>query len=383
MDFAFSADQLAIQSAVREFVRKECPPLLVNQWELDGKYPDAVFRRMAELGWVGLPFPEEYGGMGGTAVDMCILAEELSRSGYDLSAGFGIRMFCGLNLLHFGTEEQKRDYLPGLLAGELKFSTSITEAGSGSDAAGLITRAEMVDGGWLINGQKLYSTAAHVHNTVIQLFCRTDPDAAKHKGISVFLVPNDTAGVEITRLKSLGRNLVGTNIIYLTDVFVPDSALLGQFNAGWQVMMSSLLGERLYISAGYLGAMQSVVDEALAHAKQRTQFGKPIGSFQVIAHLLADMQTRTDAARLMVYRAAAALVADEDARRLVSEAKLFASENFYAVAGDAMQIMGGAGYMVESTIQRHFRDARSATITGGTSQIQRTIIARTLGLETE
>jgi len=381
MDFALTDEQKAFRDSIREFVSHECPPHLVNEWENTATYPDEMYRKMAQLGYVGLVFPEEYGGSGASVVEMCILAEELGRAGYDFSAGLGIRIFCGLNIVHYGTQEQKADLLPRLVEGDLRFSTSITEPGSGSDAASLSTRASLQDGQFVVNGQKMYTTAAHVPETMLQLYCRTDPDAPRHRGISVLLIPNDARGLTVSRLAAMGRNMVGTNLLFLEDVTVPESALLGDLHGGWKVLMSSLKAERLFIAAAYVGAAQTVVDDALAHAKDRNQFGRPIGTFQVIAHMLADMQTKVDAMRLMVSKAAWMEANGMDCMREVAAAKLFGSEAFLSVAGDGMQIMGGSGYMIESSMQRHFRDARSATITGGTSQIQRTIIARSMGLD--
>jgi alkylation response protein AidB-like acyl-CoA dehydrogenase len=380
MDLALTDDQSDFIASIRSFVADRCPPSLLNRFEEDGEYPADLYREMAGLGWVGLVFPERYGGSEVPATYMTLLAEELGRAGYDFSAGLGIRIFCGLNLVHFGTEEQKQRYLPPLISGDLLFSTSITEPGSGSDAASMTTRAEKVDGGWVLNGSKMYTTAAHVPGAVLQVYCRTDRDKPRHKGLSVLMVPNDAPGVSVQRLKAIGRNMVGTNIVHFDDVRVPDDALLGEREGGWSVLMESLKMERLFIASAYVGAAQSVVDEALAYAKEREQFGKRIGDFQVIAHMLADMQTRVDAMRAMAYRAAWLVEQRGDCMREVAQAKLFGAENFYAVAGDGMQIMGGYGYMAESVMQRHFLDARSATITGGTSQMQRTIIARSLGL---
>lgn len=372
---------MALRESIRDFVARECAAHTVNEWENTATYPDDVYRRMADLGYVGLVFPEEHGGSGASVTELCILAEELGRAGYDFSVGLGIRIFCGLNVLHYGTEEQKVTLLPPLISGDLRFSTSITEPGSGSDAASLATRAELRDGRFVVNGQKLFTTAAHVPDTTLQLYCRTDPDAPKHRGISALLVPNDTPGLTVTRLEAMGRNMVGTNLLFLDDLEVPETALLGDINGGWKVLMSSLKAERLYISAAYVGAAQAVIEDALTHAQSREQFGRPIGSFQVIAHMLADMQMKVDAMRLMVAKAAWLESEGRECMREVAEAKLFGSEMFLSIAGDGMQILGGSGYMLESSMQRHFRDARSATITGGTSQIQRTVIARSMGLD--
>lgn len=380
MEFGLTEAQKTLQSLVREFVAKECPPSVVNRWDEAGEYPTAIYQKMAALGLVGLVFPEEFGGSGGSILDMCILAEELGRAGYDLSAGLGLSIFCGLTLLRHGSDDQKHRFLPPLIAGDIRFSIAITEPDAGSDAANLKTLAQRDGNGYRVSGQKIFTTGAHLPGTIILTACRTNPSLPKHQGISILLIPNNADGVSVSRLRTMGRNITGTNIVYFNDVWVPEDNMLGPPDQGWPIILSGLQIERIYVSAAYVGAAQSAVDEALAYAKERRQFGRPIGEFQAIAHLLADMQTRVDAARLLVYRAAWLLSQGQPCDREISEAKLFCSETFVSVTGDAIQVLGGYGYTLDSSAQRHFRDARSTTITGGTSQVQRTIIARSMGL---
>lgn len=383
LDLFLNQEQLEFRTLLREFVAAECPPALVNEWEMSGEYPAGLYQELAQLGCFALPFPSEYGGMSGGPLDMCVLGEELGRAGFDIASGLGISVFCGLNLLHHGTSEQKERYLPPLLRGELRFSVAISEPESGSDAASLKTRAALTDGMFVVNGQKMFITGAHVPDTIIHVACRTDPDAPTHEGISVVLVPNDLPGVTVSPLRSMGRNIVQANAVFLDDVRVPSENLVGPLNGGWGVIRAGLQLERLFASAAYVGAAQSALDEALSYAKQRKQFGRAIGDFQAVAHLLAEMQTQLDAARALLYHAAWLKSHGYRCEREISEAKLFGSEMFGRVARDALQIMGGYGYMLESSIQRHLRDAVSTTITAGTSQVHRTIIARNLGLNVE
>jgi alkylation response protein AidB-like acyl-CoA dehydrogenase len=376
----FTEDQEDLRRYLREFIAGECPPAEVNRWEREGIYPDALYRKMGELGWLGLAFSEEVGGADGSAIELCILAEEVARAGFDIAAGLGVNLFSAANVAHNGTREQVERYIPAVIRNDLRFCIAITEPEAGSDAASIRTRATAHDGGFRINGQKIFSTAAHVPETMMVVACRTDPEADRHAGITVLLIPNDTSGVTIAALPALGRNMVRINSIFFDDAWVPEANVLGELNGGWSVLRNGLELERLFVSAGYAGAAQTVVDEALEYARTREQFGRTIGEFQALSHMLVDMQTSVDAARLLVYKAAFLHADGIPCEREVSQAKLFGSETFVQVARDALQIFGGHGYVEDSTVQRHLRDALSVTITAGTSQIQRNIVARHLGL---
>jgi alkylation response protein AidB-like acyl-CoA dehydrogenase len=376
----FTEDQERLRGYLREFITRECPTAEVNRWEREGEYPHALFRRMGELGWLGLPFPERLGGADGSAVDLCILGEEVARAGFDIAAGLGVNLFSALNVAHNGTEEQASRYVPAVIRNDLRFCIAITEPEAGSDAASIRTRAVEDDDGFRISGQKIFTTAAHVPDTTLLVACRSNAAAERHEGITVLLVPNDTPGVTIAPMPALGRNMVRINTVFFDDARVPRENVLGAVDDGWRVLRAGLELERLFVSAGYAGAAQTVVDEALEYARTREQFGQPIGAFQAVAHMLADMQTAVDAGRLLVYRAAFMHAAGAECELAVSQAKLFGSETFVRVARDALQVFGGHGYVEDSSVQRHLRDALSVTITAGTSQIQRTIIARKLGL---
>lgn len=229
--------------------------------------------------------------------------------------------------------------------------------------------------------KKVFSSAADTKNNIIKLFARTDSTVKKHLGITIFLVPANTKGIAIQRIKTLGRHTLGTNEVVFENVEIPEKNILGGLNKGWEVMSSSLEFERIYGAACYVGNTQTVLDTALQHAKNRVQFDQPIGSFQAIAHMLSDMQTELEAGRLLVYRAAWNISQGKPSIKEVSMAKLYASEMFARHAAMGMQIMGGYGYCMEYDMQRYFRDSRVTTIVAGTSQIQRTIIARAMGLK--
>jgi len=304
----------------------------------------------------------------------------MSRFSFEIAAGFGVSIFCGLNVLEHGSEEQKKFYIPRIIKNEIRLSIGITEPNAGSDAAALTTSAVLDGDNWVINGQKTFQTASDAKNNIICLYVRTDKNVPKHRGISLILVPNDTPGVEIRRIKTLGRKMLHTNEIFFEDVRVPRENLVGELNAGWKMLLSGLELERLYVCSTYIGSSQTVVDMALEHAKQRVQFDRPIGTFQAIGHMLADMQTEVDAARLLVYRAAWMHSQDIPCMKEVSMAKLYGSEAYTRLSNQGMQIMGGYGYSMEYEMQRHFRDSRILTISAGSSQMQRTVIAREMGL---
>jgi alkylation response protein AidB-like acyl-CoA dehydrogenase len=380
VDFAFSSDQELLRRSLRELLDAECPPDRLLAWEQSKTYPAQLYARLAELGYYSLPLPTEYGGAGLGPFDLAIVGEELGRKSFDLAAGFGLTLFLAQNLVHHGSEAQKRDLLPKVIAGQLRFSVAITEPGAGSDAAALQTRAVPTPDGYLLTGQKVFSTGAGLPNTLVHLYARSNPALTGSRGISLFLVDPSGPGVSLRRLPMLGREMLGTYEITLDQAFVPADCLVGELDGGWRVLRSGLEFERLFISAGYVGLAQTILDRVVAYANTRHQFGRPIGSNQAIAHVLADLQTRVEAARLLVYRAAWLVDQSSSAIREVSMAKLFGSEALVEVARWGLQVFGGYGYSTENIIQLYLREALSTTITGGTSQIQRNIIAQKMGL---
>ncbi|OIP89157.1 MAG: hypothetical protein AUK24_06590 [Syntrophaceae bacterium CG2_30_49_12] len=383
MNFGFTEEQNILRKSVKDFMEKECPPEYVRELEEKEEYPYELYGKMAKLGWLGLPIPEEYGGSGLGPVDLVIMGEEMSRFSFEIAAGFGVSIFCGLNIIEHGSEEQKKFYIPKMIKNEIRLSIGITEPNAGSDAAALTTSAVLDGDSWVINGQKTFQTAADAKNNIICLYVRTDKNVPKHKGISQILVPNDTPGVEIRRIKTLGRKMLHTSEIFFEDVRVPRENLVGELNGGWKMLLSGLELERLYVCSTYIGSSQTLVNLALEHAKQRVQFGRPIGTFQAIGHMLADMQTEVDAARLLVYRAAWMHDQGMPCMKEVSMAKLYGSEAYARLSNQGMQIMGGYGYSMEYDMQRHFRDSRILTVSAGSSQMQRTVIARQMGLRVE
>lgn len=380
LDFRFTDSQEIFRQTIRRFLIKEAPAEKIREWEEKEIFPYDLFEKMADLGWFGIIFPEAYGGSGGSLLDLMILMEELARQEFELASAMGLTIIGGLNILRKGNETQKSFYLPRVIKGRTKFSISITEPGAGSDAASLTTTAVRDGNDYLLQGQKTFATGAHLRNNIVHLAARTDPAVPKHKGITVFLVDPNLPGVTLKRIRTLGRKIQGTNEIFLDRAKVPEDCVLGQVNEGWSVLLVSLEVERAIGAISYTGAAQSAVDEALRYAKEREQFGQSIGNFQAIAHMLVDMQTEVEAARLLSLLATWRVQEGLPSLKEVSMAKLFSSETYVKVANCGMQIMGGYGYTMEYDMQRHFRLARFSTIGAGTSQIQRNLIARTMGL---
>jgi alkylation response protein AidB-like acyl-CoA dehydrogenase len=356
------------------------PPAELRRLDEEEEYPYALYARWAELGLLTLPFPPEVGGSGGGVVDLVLLAEELGRSGYDLTGVYGTPLFTGLNVLHHGTEEQQKRFLPPLLEGTIRMSVAMTEAGAGSDAGAMRTRAERRGDVFVLNGEKVFASGAAVDDTYICVYARTNLDGPHQESLSAFLVDNRLPGLEIVKIPTLGRHMFPTTQLVFNDVEVPADLLIGPLDGGWNVLLSGLRLERIVTSAAYVGNAQVVVDNAVAYAKEREQFGRRIGDFQAIAHLLADMATDVEAARWLTYRAAWLLDTGQDALTEICMAKLFGSERFVEIARNGVQILGGYGYSMEFPMQRHMRAALGATITAGTSQMQRETIARRLGL---
>ena len=380
MDFEFTQEQDMLRESVRRMMDKLATPEYIRRLDREQAYPNELYQAWVEMGLLRMPFPEDYEGLGGNAIDMVIIAEELARKSFDFFSAYGGTTFCGMNVLKNGSESQKRYWIPKLLSGEKKMTVSISEPDAGSDAGAMRTTARRDGNHWVINGQKLWSTGAGASNNVINLYAKTDTKAPYRKGISLFLVDNDQPGVKLRKLDMLGRRCVGTYEIFFDDVRIPDDRLVGGENKGWECMLSGLQIERITAAAGYCGCAQAAVDLALQYAKDRKQFGRPIGTFQAIAHMLADMQTEVEAARTLMWRAAWMVSKGREALREISMAKLLSSETAAKVANMGMQIFGAYGYNMDFDMQRLFRDSRSATIAAGSSQMQRNLIAKLMGL---
>jgi alkylation response protein AidB-like acyl-CoA dehydrogenase len=366
-----SEEQEAFVAAIRDFAARET----FDRPEHDG-HSDEVAARMGELGWYGLQIPEEYGGSGGSFLDATLFLEEFTRGQIPV-AGYGVTLIVVGALNRFGSEEQKRDLFGRVVKGGT-LAIAMSEPDAGSDVAALKTRARRQDGDWVLDGAKMWCSYAHKASHIV-IVCRTGP-GERHEDMSMILVPRDAPGMTITPIETLGGE--ETNEIHLDGVRVPEDALLGAEGGGWRQLMAGLNYERTILAATSLGLAQRTFDDALAYAKERRQFGRPIGSFQAISHRFAELATEIAQVRLLVRWVAS--LTDEDPDRMLpqeaSMAKLAASELAKRVALEGVQIMGGYGYASEYPMERHLRTAVVTTIYGGTSEIQKNIIARTLGL---
>ncbi|MDP6708474.1 MAG: acyl-CoA dehydrogenase family protein [Alphaproteobacteria bacterium] len=366
------------RDTVARFMEQEIGRDYIRDCDVERRYPYEGYAKVAAQGWLRLLIPEDHGGDGADIFTYALLCEGLGKFGFDFAASVAVPTFTAMNVVHHGSDEQKADCLEPFMAGDLRFAIAISEPGAGSDAANVQTRARLEGNQYVLNGQKLWTSGASAENVVMAMLVRTDPEAQKHAGLSVFLVPNDNPGLDIRKLPTFVRRATGSHEIFIDDCKLPTSAMLGESGQGWSIITSHLELERIAIAAGYVGNAQTAVDDALRHAHERVQFERPIFDFQVIQHMLADMQTQVDAARLMAYRAAEMAVRGLPCRREVAMAKLFASETLQTVSRQGMQILGGASTLPESDMERYFREGMQSTIGGGTSQIQRTIIARSM-----
>jgi alkylation response protein AidB-like acyl-CoA dehydrogenase len=377
--FIFTDEHEQLRDSIRRFVIKELQPH-ADEWE-ETTFPDWVFARMGELGFLGLDKPEAYGGQGGDYYTSLVLAEEIVHAHCGgLAMGLAVHTDMAMPpILAFGTEEQKQEWVVPAIAGRKILCLGITEPDAGSDVAGIKTVAKRDGDGYVINGSKTYITNGH-RADVIVLVTKTDTEAG-YDGFTLFLVPMDAEGViREKRLKKLGMHASDTALLAFQDVHVPESAVLGQIGKGFYHIMWELQGERLIGAAGCVAGAQHVFDRTLQYAKERKAFGREIGRFQVIRHKFAEMATKIETARQLVYTTAWRFQNGEYPVREISMAKLYAARIAVEVADECIQIHGGAGYMVEYGIERVWRDMRLNRIGAGTDEIMLDVIGRSYGL---
>jgi alkylation response protein AidB-like acyl-CoA dehydrogenase len=373
-------EQRAFVETIRDFARRECGTREQRDALTDGGHEphnQEMYERIAELGWLGVAIPEQYGGSGGGAVDMCLLCEEFARGQIPMGF-FPVSMITAGAVQRFGSEPLKEEILGGIARGRVE-AIAMSEPEAGSDVGNLSCRAERANGSYVINGQKTWITGAHAADHIL-LVCRTSRTGNKHEGLSMISVPTDAAGLEVRGIDTMGGREV--NDVFFTDCEVPAERLVGQQDQAWMQLMAGLNHERLIIAAQSLGMAQRAFDDVLAYVKERKQFGRPVGSFQTLKHRLADLATEIEATRLLVYNTAMNVDANPSALfpREASMCKLKATETAKRTTLEAMQMMGGYGYAVEYDMERQVRTAVVTTIYGGTSEIQRDIIGKTLGL---
>ena len=381
MDFTLNEEQLAIRDTCREFAEQEIKPL-AEEMDQTGKFPYALVRKMGELGLLGLPFPEEYGGAGADFLSYCLAIEEISRG--DVSVGITMEAHTSLGaspFYLFGSKEQKERFLLPLASGEQLWAFGLTEPGAGSDSGGTQTRATLHDGFWHINGSKAFITNAGTDMTggvTITAVTGTRPDGRGE--ITNIIVPKGTPGYVIGNpYKKMGWKASDTRPLSFEECQVPEENMLGQRGEGLKQFMQILDAGRVAIAALSVGLAQACMDEALSYAKERKQFNKPISKFQAVQFKLADMDTEIELARLMYYKAAWLHMQGKPFTREASMAKLFASEMAKRAADQAVQIHGGYGFMDEYPVSRYWRSVKINEIGEGTSEVQRILIAKLLG----
>jgi alkylation response protein AidB-like acyl-CoA dehydrogenase len=380
MDFSFTPEQETLRAHLQELLDEVCPPEYADRCDREQRPPREAYEALARHGWFGLIFPVEYGGTSGSAIELAILLEEAGRHFEELAMWlFRTLTYGGYAVMLHGSREQKAALLPKVARGELSFCFGLTEPQSGSDAAALTTKAAAVDGGYLVNGQKVFTSGMDISDYCL-LVARTSSGEKKQQGITNFLMDTRLPGIEIRKIETLGQRAIGTTQVFYNDVKVPASAVLGEVDNGWEAVDAYLWYERLCLSAARTGAAAAAFEYALDYAKNRQKFGRPIGQFQAISHKLADMKVMLDISRMLVYRFAWSMAHGKATRHDAAVLKLYSGETYKSISDLGMQILGGYGYCMEYPMQRFFRDSRLATIGAGTSEIQRNIIARGLGL---
>jgi hypothetical protein len=382
MDFTLSKDQLALRDNIVRFAR-EVLNKDVTERDRAQEFSRDLWKRCGEIGIQGLPVSEEYGGSGLDPLSCAVALEALGYGCHDGGLVFSLcahLLSCVVPVFEFGTDAQKRRYLPGLCDGTLVGVHAMSEPGSGSDAFALKTRAEIDGAGYRINGTKTFISNGPVADLVI-VFALTDPKKGYYGGVTAFLVERTTPGFQVTqRFEKMGLRTSPLGELAFENVYVPGEAVLGAVGAGSGIFTHAMDWERTCLFAAHIGTIDRLVERSIAHARTRSQFGQAIGKFQAISHRIVDMKVALEAARLLTYRAASRIGRTRTVSMDAAMTKLFVSEALVKTALDTIQIHGGYGYMTEYEVERALRDAVGSTIYSGTSEMQRNIIARWLGL---
>ncbi|MBI5119218.1 acyl-CoA dehydrogenase family protein [Candidatus Poribacteria bacterium] len=368
-------EQRAAQQTAREFAEKEIFPVARDNDALE-KFPAEIVKKMAGLGFLGAPIPEQYGGAGMDFISYAVITEEIGRACSSVRTVLSVTTsLVALTILKWGSEEQKQEYLPRLCSGEIIGCFGLTEPDAGSDAANISTTAKKTGSNWTLNGNKMWISNGRVAKIAI-IFAQTDKKVG-HKGLAAFLVDTDTRGFSSQPIHGkLGLKSSDTSSLTLEDVKTPESALMGKVGDGFKVAMSALDNGRYSVAAGCVGICQGCLDASVKYAKERTAFGRPIAGFQLVQELIADMVVDTEAARLLVFQAGHLKNKGVANTRETSIAKLYASEAALRCGNRAIQVFGGYGYSNEYPVERYMRDARVASLYEGTTQIQKLIIGR-------
>lgn len=378
MDFAFTDEQQMWHDMMHSFMEKEVGREYTREHDQNREFPEELYQKAAENGWLGLLIPEAQGGMETDPIMFAIFCEAIGKYSLDTAACLMTSMFTATNIAKHGTPQQQQDYLQPYLRGEMKFSISISEPQSGSDAAGARSTAKLDGDEWVLNGNKVWCSGAQLPDATIVVMARTSDD--RYGGFSLFLVPNTTPGLHLKKMNTIVRKSLGTTEFFMDDMRIPKGNLLGEIGKGWKYIGEHLDLERLSIAASQVGNARTALDDTVRYTKDRNAFGKPLSSFQVLKHRMADDEINLTAARLMVYSAASKLAKGEKASKEVSMAKVFCVNTLYQAAFNGMQALGGYSQLPEYDMERYFREAKHGMVGGGTNEIQRGIIAKEMGL---
>ena len=379
MDFSFTEEQQMWRDVVNGFMDREFGREQTLKHDQNREFPEELYRKMAKEGWLGLLIPEEQGGLGmdKDPVMFAIFCEAIGKFSLDTAACIMTSMFTAGNIARHGTPEQQERYLTPFLAGDAKFSISISEPHSGSDAASARSTATLEGDEWVVKGSKVWCSGAHHPNTCIAMMLRT---GTGRYDFSVLLVPNDTPGLEIQKMDTLVRRSLGTTSLFMDDLRLPKDALLGEVGKGWKYIGEHLDFERLSIAASQIGNARTALADTVAYLSEREAFGKKLAQFQVLKHRMAEDQARLSAANYLVYAAATTMARGEPASALVAQAKLISSQTAFDIATNGMQALGGYAQLPEYHMERYFREAKHGMVGGGTNEILRSIIAKSMGL---
>ncbi len=378
MDFSFTEEQRLWHDTMHSFMEKEVSREYTREHDANRDFPEAVYKKMADQGWLGLMVPEEDGGVAADPIMFAIFCEAIGKHSLDTAACIMTSMFTATNISRHGTPAQKQRYLPPFLKGDAKFSISISEPGSGSDAASARSTARLEGDEWVLNGNKVWCSGAQLPGATIAILARTSQD--RYNGFSLFLVPNTTPGLDIKKMNTIVRKSLGTTEFFMDNMRIPQDAILGEVGKGWQYIGEHLEYERLSIAASQVGSARTALDDTIRYTKDRKQFGKTLSSFQVLKHRMAQNEAELEAARLMVYSAASKMARGERAVKEVTMAKLITSETLFKIAFNGMQALGGYAQLPEYDMERYFREAKHGMVGGGTNEILRSIIAKDMGL---
>jgi alkylation response protein AidB-like acyl-CoA dehydrogenase len=383
MDFSFSPEQEAYRQTVREFIRRNCSPELDRQLERDERYPHELVPKLAETGILGVYFPEEYGGIGGNAIDFCLTVEDLAYGSEAASACYLLPVFFAAHMIKMnGSDTQKKDCLPRIIRGEMKGCFALTEPEAGSDAAAVKTFAEPDGDDYVLNGHKHYISGADIADCIMTV-TRTNKDD-RYNGITIFMVDRTLPGITIRKMPKMGSKVISLCEIFFDHVRVPKRMIMGgpeKLNQGWWQMIGSLDMERLMVAISHVAIAQKAFDTALDHAGTRRQFGRTIGSFQAVQMQIADMAIGIEAGRQMTYHAAWLHAQDKPCSLEGAMAKVFCTEMCLKTCELGMQILGGQSYLEDNDMNRWVRMALLGPVGMGSNNIQRSVIASMLGLQ--